>query len=361
MKILHVITSLRTGGTEKLMTDLLPRLNYHGIDADLFLFDGTETAFKRDLREKDINIYESDIRNKVYHPGIIRQLLPFQSRYDIIHTHNTAPQFFAAINSCFCRTPLITTEHSTSNHRRHKKLFRNIDKWMYSRYKSIICISPMVESNLRNYLASNNPNIKTIYNGIDTEKFASAHHYDKILDSDEDNYIKIIQVAAFRYQKDQATVINALSLLPEHFHLYFAGDGENRSACENLATRKGVADRVHFLGIREDIPSLIASSDIVVMSSLIEGFGLAAVEGMAAGKPVIASDVPGLREVVEGAGILFPVKDHTALADKILKLSSDKNLYNRTSLTCASRALQYDISRMTEEYIREYESILHNV
>ena len=97
MKILHVITSLRTGGAEKLMVDLLPRLKALGHDVDLLLFDGVRTPFKDSIVSLGINVFSFSEGESVYNPVHILRLRRLLSHYDIVHTHNYAPQIFAAI------------------------------------------------------------------------------------------------------------------------------------------------------------------------------------------------------------------------------------------------------------------------
>ena len=121
MKILHVITSLRTGGAEKLMVDLLPRLKESGFEVDLLLFDGEKTPFKDELETKNVKIYHLGEGGSVYSPSKFFKLRPFLRKYDIIHTHNYAPQLFTALGSLGKKCRLITTEHSTENRRRSKK------------------------------------------------------------------------------------------------------------------------------------------------------------------------------------------------------------------------------------------------
>ena len=79
-----------------------------------------------------------------------------------------------------------------------------------------------------------------------------------------------------------------------------------------MAQSLGIAERVTFLGWRSDVASVLKASDIYVHSTDAEGFGIAACEAMAAGLPVVASDVPGLAQIVKGAGILFPAGDDKA-------------------------------------------------
>ena len=202
MKILHVITSLRTGGAEKLMVDLLPRLRDLGNDVELLVFDGIRTPFYEQLEAEGINIYALRIGGSVYNPMNIFKLIPYLKKYDIVHTHNTAPQLFAAIAHKFsnnCR--LITTEHSTNNRRRSIKFFSFIDKWMYRQYTHIICISNIAETSLRNYLKEGFYNISTINNGVDISKYMNAYPDQEILNQFKGKKTAIM-VAGFRWEKD---------------------------------------------------------------------------------------------------------------------------------------------------------------
>ena len=91
------------------------------------------------------------------------------------------------------------------------------------------------------------------------------------------------------------------------------------------------------------------------MSSHYEGLSLSSVEGMCVGKPFLASDVDGLRQVVEGAGLLFPHGDAKALADEILTLESDPEKYRQVADACLNRAKQFDIATMADNYAKIYE------
>ena len=274
--------------------------------------------------------------------------------YDIVHTHNYSPQFFAALGHYFSSCKLVTTEHNTSNRRRNISIFKIIDKWMYNRYSSIICISDMTKSNLIEHIGASKVNIETIYNGIRLEKYYNALPIK--LENNNKNIVTMI--AGFRDQKDHETIIKAFEMLDSSlFELWLVGDGERRNSIEMLI-KKLQLDNVKLLGIRNDVPSILKASSIVVMSSHWEGFGLAAVEGMAAGKPVIASNVPGLAQVVGGAGILFTPRDYCALSEEIIKISSDKSYYNSVSKRCLERAKTYDIRKMVNEYNCIYQSLM---
>ncbi|MBD5418821.1 MAG: glycosyltransferase [Bacteroides sp.] len=358
MKILHVITSLRTGGAEKLLVDLIPRFKQMGHTVDLLLLDGTPTPFKHDAEKAGITIHHLGIGGSVYSPLKLLKLLKYLPEYDVVHTHNYAPQLFAAIGSMLCSVVLCTTEHNTSNRRRNWKWFKPIDKWMYSRYKKIISISPKTQELLQEHIkATSSDRFITIYNGIDSSHFKSAIPAN-LHKEDFNCRIAIIQVAGFRHQKDQDTTIKALKYLSDDIHLFLVGDGIRRPELEKLTKEEHLESRVHFLGIRSDVAELLKSANIAVISSHWEGFGLAAVEAMAAGTPVIASDVDGLREVVDGAGILFPDGDSKTLAKEIMKLEGDPELYEKTAIACHERVMQFDISKMVEGYMKIYSQVI---
>ena len=357
MRILHIITSLNIGGAEKLMVDLLPRLKEKGVEVELLLFLGRRTMFYDQLEKDGVKIHSFSDSGSVYNPKHIFRLYRFlkKNKFDIIHTHNSAPQIFTALISLFLSLNLVTTEHNTTNRRRNWKLYKVVDQWMYGRYKRVICISKGTEFNLRKYLNETAQKYITIYNGVDIGKYenAKATHI-----CDKPKCI-ITMVAAFRPQKDQDTLIKALSLLPtDKFVLWLVGDGVRREQLEMLVVENGLTNVVKFWGIRQDIPNILRSSDITVMSSHYEGFGLTSVEGMASGKPFIASDVDGLREVVEGAGFLFKHGDHKQLSNIILELTQNADLYNNVAEKCLHRARQYDISKMVDGYMSVYQNLL---
>lgn len=349
MKILHVITSLRTGGAEKLMVDLLPRLRDKGHEVDLLLFDGTDTPFRRSAEAAGIKVFDLGKGGSVYSPVKFFKLLPYLRKYDVVHTHNTAPQLFAALGSVLCSVVLCTTEHNTSNRRRGWRWYAAIDRWMYGRYRKVICISQKAEDNLREFIGDSKAEITTINNGVDITKYALASTSPELNKIAPDSK-KLIMVAGFRWEKDQDTIIKALPLLPRDFHLFLVGDGVRRQECENLAKQQGVSERVHFMGLRSDVANLLHAADYIIMSSHFEGLSLSSVEGMSVGKPFLASDVDGLREVVKGAGILFPHQDSAALAEEILKLDQSPELYQSVVQKCYNRALLFDISKMVDGY-----------
>ena len=357
MKILHVITTLDIGGAERLMVDLLPLLQQDGNQVDLLLFNGVNTPFKQELIKKGIHIHQlscwKGIKHhyEVYNPLNIFRLKKYLDNYDIIHTHNTACQYYVALASTFCKRPiLVTTEHSTNNRRRSWKLFKRIDELMYGKYAAIVCISQQASTNLIDYLGSPNK-IHTILNGVDVGRF-----FKPLKDVSKNKEFLISMIAAFRKEKDHETVLKAMALLPSNYYLQLAGRDFDKKVplLKQMCHDLGIENRVAFLGARSDIPNLLEKGDIALLSSVWEGLSLSNIEGMSVDKPFIASDVNGLHEITEGYGILFPHEDSDVLAKIIEKLFTDKEYYNKIATSCYNRAQQFDIAKMVERYEKVY-------
>ena len=358
MRILQVITSLQTGGAEKLMVDIVPRFQQKGLDVDVCLFNGKDTPLKKQLQTYGCKTYDLSYNEKYYSPIKIFKLCRIMRHYDIIHTHNTAPQLFAAIANIICRRRLVTTEHSTNSRRRDYPVLRYGDKWMYGRYDSVICISEIAEKILKEYLeiGPHVPcNICTINNGIDVARFYNAQPLNrKSVDSDNSRFV-IVMVAGFRDAKDQETVIRAIAKLKDSkYELWLVGDGERKQAIEQCIKDEHVGNQIKLLGVRMDVPSILKAADVVVMSSHWEGLSLSNIEGMSVGKPFIASDVNGLREVTKEYGILFPHGDDQVLANIIKQLAENRTYYNQIAAQCYERAQQFDIGKMVDAYAEIY-------
>jgi len=339
------------------MVDLLPRLSNseelrarsEELAVDLLVFDGVRTPFMDQLEKAGINVYHLGVECSVYNPLFIFKLIPILRRYDIIHTHNTACQLFVAIANVFVGTRIVTTEHNTTNRRRGRWYLKLGDLWMYRQYQKIICISEQAQKNLVDYLGDS-VKITTIYNGIDFSRFSDAKPYPP-----KDKNVKVItMVSAFRAQKDHKTLISAFDRLPIQYHLQLVGDGELKQEIESFAKQLPCSERIDFLGNRNDIPEILKSSDAVVLSSHYEGLSLSSLEGMASGRPFIASDVEGLHEIVNGYGILVPHEDPVALADAIRNVCEDAEFAKMIANQCQERARQFDISRMAEKYNEVY-------
>jgi glycosyltransferase involved in cell wall biosynthesis len=184
--------------------------------------------------------------------------------------------------------------------------------------------------------------------GIDLDRFASGT---PALPKDGP---LVGNVARLAPQKDHATLIEAARLVPQA-HFAIVGDGELRADLERRA--EGLP--VLFTGAREDVPDLLASFDVFAFPSLYEGLCVAVIEAQAAGVPVVATPVGGIREtVVDGeTGLLVPTRDPQALAAAIRRLLEDPELARRLADEARRRVREcFSERRMVEETLRLYDN-----
>ena len=359
MRILQIITSLETGGAEKLIVDIVPRVNQMGLICDVMTLQDKKSPFSKELEKKRVKVISLSKILNYYNPLYIWKIIPYLKQYDLIHTHLSQPQYWTAAARAISgvKTPIITTEHNTSNKRINQRFFKPLEKWMYGQYEKIICISQATSNNM---IAHTNltDKIITLENGINVKHFSEATPITRsLIGLDESDFV-VTMVAGFRPQKDHDTLIKVLKYLPEDVKVVFVGDGLRMEECRLLAKSEHVENRIFFLGVRTDVANILKSSNIVVMSSNYEGFGLAAVEGMAAGKPVIATNVEGLSEIVKDAGLLFELGNVEELKTHILKLKSSLDYTKNISEACFERSKKYDISIMVEKLIDIYKEFI---
>jgi len=347
MRILHIINSLEVGGAQRILSGLLPKLKQQGEDVSLLVLNHEESAFYHMLRNSGISI--SCLHRKNRDPRILIDLRRIMRTYDAVHVHLFPSLYWASLASIGIKNvKLIWTEHSTSNKRRNIVYFRPIEKFIYGRYHKLISISDQTQTSLQSWLQSYDKRFFVVNNGVDLSEFQISR---PVIPN------SLIMVSRFVESKDQETVIRSLQFIDEHVTLRFVGDGPTKEHCIRLANELGVSSRVSFLGTRSDIPQLIAESYIGIQSSHWEGFGLTAVELMASGKPVVASDVDGLRQVVDGAGVIFKQGNEKQLAGFINKLIDDQEFYKEISDRCKQRSLVYSMTQMAQNYKEIYHTL----
>lgn len=345
MKLLHVISSLEIGGAQRLISDLLPIQKQQGLDVTLLVLRSEETDFTKKVRDAGIPIISLNVKS-FRNPMIAHKMRKIMKHYEVVHAHLVHSLYLCSLAARGLKVKLVYTEHLTSNNRRGKWFIRPIEKIIYARYTKLVGISQQTQDALQEWLQSKDERFVVINNGVDTKHFVAIKR--PVIPK------SLIMVSRFASSKDQETVIRAMETIDKDVILRFVGDGENLEHCKQVANDCSVADRVQFLGSRSDVAELIAESYIGIQSSNWEGFGLTAVELMACGKPVIATNVEGLKQVVEGAGKVFSKGNANELAEKVNLLLADVNLYCDISRKCISRAAQYDIHLMADSYKKLY-------
>ncbi len=211
--------------------------------------------------------------------------------------------------------------------------------------------------------------IDVIHNGVDTQRYRPARADERsaarrALGLDDDAVV-VTQVASIKPAKRQDALLRAVAPLMQSrrdVHLVLVGDGPMRAHCEGLATHLGVDERTHLLGIRDDVERVLHASDVLVLPSRrgTETFPNVVLEAMAAGIPVVATDVGSVREMVADGetALLVEEGDDAALAESIARLVRDADLRARFGAAARERvARHFPIEHMCEARTRLFERL----
>ena len=281
----------------------------------------------------------------------IRELTECKSL--IVHSHLTWPFIYVPFAASGLNVILFYTEHGTTNWRRRFKLLKFFDRFIYAKYDSIICISSGVEESLQFWLGQNSAKepIELVYNG--------ANFYGYKQRSQLSKKINFISVGSLFPTKGFDRAISALAHLKEYdWHYTIVGTGPMLIELKALASSLGLDGKVTFFGWSDNISELFYASNIQLIPSRWEGFGLVAVEGMSTGLPIIGSNIKGLNEVLIGKHSSFLVNnpdDHLEWIEKIelciksLEVSVD--LVARDALATSE---MFSLDRMVKSYNELY-------
>ena len=274
--------------------------------------------------------------DNLYGPGALRQGWRFARllrahRADVLHCHDYYANIFGAFWGRVAGTPAIIASRRWWYSLPARKL-RLANRLSYALADRVLANSPSVAAAVRRDEGVDARRVVVVPNFADDEAFdrlspAEIAELRRSLDVPR-NALAIGIVARLVPVKDHASLLRAMArLAPEcpRLHLVVVGDGECRAELEALAHALGIADRVHFAGLRRNSPNLHHAFDISVLCSLSEGFPNSLVEAMAAGRPVVATAVGGSVDAVEDevTGLLVPPSSPDRLAAAIGRLASD--------------------------------------
>ena len=298
----------------------------------------------------------------------------------LLHAHQYTPFFYAAasrgIGGLVTGEPrLLFTEHGRHypDVRKRRRVWAN--KLLLRPRDRVTAVGRFVKQALATNEGIDPPRIEVVYNGIDEAAFDVGR--DAALRGQVRGELGIdgatpvlLHVARFHPVKDHATGLRGFALAVRRMRdgnaaaplLLLVGDGEKMGEAEALAGELGVADRVRFLGVRTDVPRLMAAADAFMLSSLSEGVSVTLLEAMAARLPIAATDVGGNEEVVADgvAGLLSPRGDHEALGRHLSRLLSDAELRYRLGDAGRQRVLEtFTQQQMHTRYASIYEAMLN--
>ena len=270
-------------------------------------------------------------------------------RPDIVHVHSSKMGVLGRLAAWLARVPVrILTVHGWSFAAYSgltRSLFLWIERLMRPVTTTVVCVA---EATREEGLASRTCDPQrtvVVHNAVDVRSFAPSRRRGAIPE--------VVGVGRFAYPKDFTTLLEAVRLVEAPCHVRLAGDGPALPAVATEITRQGLSQRVELLGARDDIPELLARSDVFVLSSRSEGFPVSVLEAMAAGLPVVATDVGGVAEAVEdgATGFLVPAADSEALARALERLLVDGELRRRLGAAGRTRALSlFDVPRYRTSY-----------
>lgn len=359
MKIVHIINRLIGGGAEVMIAQIHREHLRLGHDSWIVSMEtgddrGTPNVIafgKKYPRWKEPLL----LRKKLV------QLEKEIGKIDVLHTHLTQSQLFAkfAIRGLKHRPLLVTTEHDTSNRRRHWGwIGRVMDRVIFRNYDRIICISEGVRNSLKKWLPSlKDSALVVIHNGVRVD----ALHELPLRDQANEK-VHFLSVGRVIPKKNFALTIEALSrLVDKNWHYTIVGDGEQKAELEELVAKLGLEEQVQFTGYVKDVSPCYERADCFLLPSLWEGFGLVAVEAMAAGLPVIAADVPGLAEVVGSSGEsgkLVKSWDVDIWKNEITWVMKNQSWLAAAAKNARERSRKFDIKKTSEDYLNLYGNLM---
>lgn len=342
IRVAHIITRLCKGGAQENTFHTVRLHNKDRFEVDLIC--GTNTGDEGSL-EPEIEvagiplIREPNLLRDVHllqewkaYRGLLRLLK--QGNYDVVHTHTSKAGFLGRLAAHKAKIPIVVhTPHGNIFDGYFSplktKLYTTLERKAASWTDRII---ELTDGGIEEYLAQGIGTRKlysTIFSGIDVSPYENRVTHRKHVRMElgiEENTFLVGGVGRLEKIKGFEYYINAAKHLhQDHPTIQFihAGTGSLEQELKELA--KPLGEQFTFLGLRHDIPDLMAALDVLVVPSLNEGMGRVVLEAGAAGTPCIASDVGGLPEVVlhDQTGVIVPARDHVVLSEAIQALLAD--------------------------------------
>jgi L-malate glycosyltransferase len=372
MKIVNVISNCSAGGAEVLVKDILKNLPNNNNQIQLWVMtkvkdDIFETTGERlDFEEKyvnelKLNNIEVKFIEKKANKDIVKSWLKIRKLYDsfkpdIVHTHLEKVTLHTVIGLVGKRATIVQTVHNTLI--KHPLLQKTILKYLVEMFVSI---SSETTQNITK-LGIKSSKIIEIENGSDLERFKTKNRtFDK-------GRLKLIAVGRFVNQKNYPLMIATFARLKERMHnskekspqLIIVGDGEKKKDIESLLIKNKLEDDIQLLGIRHDMPELLKSADIYLMSSKYEGLSISLIEAAASGLPIIATNVGSNNKIVlnDVNGYLIENLDEKEFEEKLFNLISNTEKLKLFSHESENIANKFDIHKTAEKHYNLYLKLL---
>lgn len=331
--VLHVFVTLPVGGAEQLLVSMVNNFDSNIKSIICCICNKGEIGEKLEKEGYKI-IALNKLHKNGWDSSIVGDLCYIIRKYniDLIHGqlyHSNLYSRFAARRE---NIPAIISIHNTYN--KQKKLHRRlINRYLLKYTSAIIVGSDDIKKDVVKYDRAPDKLIHIIPNSINlssVQTSLSCESARKNLGLSGDDII-LGTIGRLEEQKGHTFLINALAILKQKKYdlkLLIVGDGRLRNELENQVVKLSLESQVIFLGTRTDLGSIFPAINIFVMPSLWEGLSLAMLTAMAAGLPVIATDVGGVRDILEGnsCGLVVSPKDSEELSNAVIRLIEDQRL-----------------------------------
>lgn len=359
MRILQVVPTSGAGGAEQIVLSLAKSLKENGSDVAV-ASPGSDPYLFQKLKESDIKAFPLATQDRKWQIFEIAKVIK-TFRPDIIHSHMFDANLPSTLASLISRKPIILTIHST---------VYELETWKRKLINALLsrCVSQVVAVSKAVALKLNSAGVPAnkiicIYNGVDVSQFMgdSKNKFRQELCIPDDSRL-MGMVANLRPAKDHEMAIKAAAMVIKKVpktHFMMVGDGVDKTAQALMRLREylGVSRNVHFLGFREDIPNVLKSLDLFVLASKVEGLPVSIIEAMAAGLPVVASNVGGIAELIEEGitGFLVPPGDYNRLAEKIKVILQNPTLAKSMGIEGRKKILNnFSLEAMKNAYYSLY-------
>jgi glycosyltransferase involved in cell wall biosynthesis len=273
-----------------------------------------------------------------------------------VHTHLAHADVYGAVGAVAARAALVSTKHNDDPFR--ARGFRYAERALARRSARIICITAALARFCEERVGLPRSKLRVIHYGLDQPPAAWGAQGGPALEPDER---LVLAVCRLDTQKGLDVAVRALAVVRQaepRATLVVLGEGPLRGRLESLATELGVQDAVHLPGRVGDVAAWLRRAELLVHPARWEGFGLALLEAMLCGTPVVASAVSSIPEIVldRETGLLVPPDDVDALAASILELMRDRPLAAALGTAGQARArAEFSVARMTERTLEVYE------
>jgi L-malate glycosyltransferase len=240
--------------------------------------------------------------------------------------------------------------------------FRSLTQFSIARSDGLTAVSHYLRDETHRHFGIPLDRIRVIPNFVDLDKYrrdAYPCHRGKLSLPGEK---LVTHISNFRPVKRVLDVVRVFARISRRVpaRLLLVGDGPDRARCQDLAEEEGIADRVVFLGKQASVVELLSCSDLFLLPSESEAFGLVALEAMACGVPVVGTAIGGIPEVVEDgrSGYLAPVGDVDSMADAGIALLSDPDQWRRFSEAAREAACRFGADSVVSQYEAFYSEVL---